>query len=122
VETPGGWQDFIGQNPGFFGPPPVVVPAKPAAAKKPDPPASKTGKLSYKDQRRLTELETLIAEAPARITALEAALADPGLYARDPAAFARASQALEAARAELFAGEEEWLELEERREALASGA
>jgi ATP-binding cassette subfamily F protein uup len=122
VETPGGWQDFIGQNPGFFGPPPVVVPPKRSAAKKPDPPAPKASKLSYKDQRRLAELETLIAAAPARIAALEAALADPGLYARDPTAFGKTSQALEAARVELSAGEEEWLELEERREALASGA
>jgi ABC transport system ATP-binding/permease protein len=122
VETPGGWQDFMSQNPGFFGPPPVIHTAKPAPAKKPEPPAPKAAKLSYKDQRRLAELETLVAEAPARIAALEAALADPGLYARDPAAFTRANAALEAARAQLAAAEEEWLDLEERREALAAGA
>ena len=122
VETPGGWQDFIGQNPGFFGPPPVIVAPKRPAAKKPDAPTPKASKLSYKDQRRLAELETLVAEAPARIAGLESALADPALYARDPAGFARSSRALEAARAELAAAEEEWLELEERRETLASGA
>jgi len=122
VETPGGWQDFMSQNPGFFGPPPVIHTAKPAPAKKPEPPAPKAAKLSYKDQRRLAELETLVAEAPARIAALEAALADPGLYARDPAAFTRTNAALEAARAQLAAAEEEWLDLEERREALAAGA
>ena len=49
----------------------------------------------------------------------EADLADPNLYARDPAAFAKLSAALESARQELSASEEEWLELEERREALA---
>ena len=58
---------------------------------------------------------------PAKVAALEAALADPGLYSRDPAGFERYSRALEAARAQLAAAEEEWLELEERREALESG-
>ena len=37
----------------------------------------------------------------------------------DPSGFAKLSAALEAARQELAASEEEWLELEERREALA---
>lgn len=46
-------------------------------------------------------------------------MADPNLYTRDPAGFAKLNAALEAARQELSASEEEWLELEERREALA---
>ena len=48
-------------------------------------------------------------------------MADPDLYSRDPAGFDRFSRALEAARSQLSAAEEEWLELEERREALESG-
>jgi ATP-binding cassette subfamily F protein uup len=122
VETPGGWQDFMGQNPGFFAPVPTAAPApaKPAA---PEPvrPQARSAKLSYKDQRRLAELEALIETAPDRIARLEADLADPGLYARDPAAFARVSQALEAARAELAAAEDEWLHLEALKETLAAG-
>ncbi|MFL5296131.1 MAG: ABC-F family ATP-binding cassette domain-containing protein [Phenylobacterium sp.] len=122
VETPGGWQDFIGQNPGFFGraelqPVPVPKPA-PAATRAPPPSATK---LSYRDQRRLEELERLIHDLPGRIAALEAELADPGLYARDPAAFQRISGGLEKARAELAAAEDEWLALETRREALGAG-
>jgi ATP-binding cassette subfamily F protein uup len=125
VETPGGWQDFIAQNPGFFARLPVAAFAPPkTAAPAPPPPKPaappKAAKLSYKDQRRLSELETLIAEAPARIAALEDGLADPGLYARDPKAFDRQSQALDAVRAQLAAAEEEWLALEEQREALGS--
>ena len=58
---------------------------------------------------------------PGKIAGLEADLADPSLYGRDPAAFARISQALETARAELSRSEEEWLALEERREALETG-
>ncbi|MDB5462833.1 MAG: transporter, ATP-binding protein [Phenylobacterium sp.] len=119
VETPGGWQDFVGQNPGFFGRPPIAAAAAVKAASPKAPPA-RAAKLSYKDQRRLAELETLIAEAPAKTAALEARLADPGLYGRDPEAFRKLSGDLDAMRAQLAAAEEEWLALEERREALES--
>ena len=118
VETPGGWQDFLAQNPGFFGP--VAAPAQ-ASAPRPAPPRpapSKPTKLSYKDQRRLQELETALGALPEKIAKLEADLADPNLYGRDPAGFDRLSKALEATRNELSASEEEWLALEERREAL----
>ncbi|HEX5263274.1 MAG TPA: ABC-F family ATP-binding cassette domain-containing protein [Phenylobacterium sp.] len=117
VETPGGWQDFVSQNPGFFARVPVAVVAPPkTAAPKPEP--TRAAKLSYKDQRRLSELESLIAEAPAKLSALEVRLADPGLYSRDPKAFHDLSRNLEGLRSEVAAAEQEWLELEERREAL----
>ena len=122
VETPGGWQDFLSQNPGFFksvadgAAQPAPAP-KSSPAQRVEPP--KPSKLSYKDQRRLQELDAAIAALPGKIAKLEADLADPNLYARDPAAFAKLSAALESARQELSASEEEWLELEERREALA---
>jgi ABC transport system ATP-binding/permease protein len=48
--------------------------------------------------------------------ALEAELADPGLYKRDPARFATATERLEHTRAELPPLEERWLELELLRE------
>jgi ATP-binding cassette subfamily F protein uup len=121
VETPGGWQDFLSQNPGFFksvadGASSLAAAPKPAAPRA-EPP--KPTKLSYKDQRRLQELDAAIAALPDKIAKLEADLHDPNLYARDPAGFARINGQLEAARSELAAAEEEWLELEERREALA---
>ncbi|WP_293905758.1 ABC-F family ATP-binding cassette domain-containing protein [Phenylobacterium sp.] len=116
VETPGGWQDFLSQNPGFFGGRVAREPSRAAVAKAPPP--KPAAKLTYKDQRRLEELEALIAAMPAKLAAIEAAMADPGLYARDPAAFDRHSRALAAARVQLAAAEEEWLALEERREAL----
>ncbi|HEY3695835.1 ABC-F family ATP-binding cassette domain-containing protein [Phenylobacterium sp.] len=122
VETPGGWQDFIGQNPGFFAPVAEPPAARAPAARAAPRPAAKPGKLTYKDERRLAELEALVAAAPGKAAALERTLADPGLYARDPTAFDRASQALARAQAELAAAEEEWLALEERREALAASS
>jgi ATP-binding cassette subfamily F protein uup len=120
VETPGGWQDFLAQNPGFFASPVIKKPEKPAPAAATVPP-TRPGKLSYKDQRRLAELESLIAELPGKIATLETGLGDPALYARDPAGFERLTEALQAARGRLQAVEEEWLALEERREALESG-
>ncbi len=121
VETPGGWQDFLSQNPGFFAqataaPKPRRAETPPAAA-----PALKAAKLSYKEQRRLEELNQMIADLPAKIALLEGQLADPDLYARDPSAVARFSQALETARVRLEEAELEWLELEERREAVEQG-
>lgn len=53
----------------------------------------------------------------AEIGKLEGLLADADLYARDPAKFARASDALATRQAALTAAEEEWLRLEELREA-----
>jgi ATP-binding cassette subfamily F protein uup len=123
VETPGGWQDFLTQNPGFFAAVPRAEAARPASPKAatPEPPRARPSKLSYKDQRRLAELEALIEGAPAEIARLEAALSDPALYARDPAAFDRTSQALSKARGDLAAAEEEWLALEELKESLTAG-
>jgi ATP-binding cassette subfamily F protein uup len=76
-------------------------------------------KLSYKDQRDLDLLPQRIEEIEARIARDEAALADPDLYARDPARFASLTAAIERARAERDSAEERWLELAEKAEALS---
>ena len=119
VETPGGWTDFQSQNPGFLSPP--AMPArKPVQA----PPSrgtlapAKAVKLSYKDARRLEELEELIPAMAVRTKELEAKLADGGLYARDRAAFDRIAAELDGLRRAMTSAEEEWLSLEEKREAL----
>ena len=78
----------------------------------------KTPKLSYKDARRLEELEKLIETLPADIARHDATLADPTLYSRDPKAFDVAMKAAEKARADLESAELEWLELEEKKAAL----
>ena len=49
----------------------------------------------------------------------DAILADPDLYSRDPKAFDRAMTSAAHARAALDAAEMEWLELEEKKSALA---
>lgn len=125
VETPGGWTDFIRQNPGFLQPGSNSRPQDKAAAQRAaeaPPPAvapKKTAKLSFKDAHRLKELEALIDALPATIAKHDATLADPGLYARDSKAFDAAMKAAEKARADLESAELEWLELEEKKAALA---
>jgi ATP-binding cassette subfamily F protein uup len=117
VETPGGWSDFLEQNPGFF-----ASADAPAPARRKAPPAKSAAeptKLSFKDQHRLTQLEARMPQLAARIAAAELSLHDASFYARDPAAFQALSLTLDAARRELAANEEEWLALEERRESLA---
>lgn len=52
---------------------------------------------------------------------LEAALADPDLFARDAAKFQKTSDQLQAKQNELAAAEERWLELEALREELEGG-
>jgi len=127
VETPGGWQDFVAQNPGFFARPTLsgatagqgLRQPRPAPSARPEP--ARSAKLSYKDQRRLEELEAQIGAAPAQIAALESSLADPSLYGRDPGLFERLTRNLETVRIQLTSAEEEWLSLEARREDLAAG-
>ena len=87
---------------------------KPAAA----PPKTAPKKLSYKDQKRLDDLNALMPKWSAEIRRLEAVLDDPALYSRDPKRFDATMKALDAVRAELENGEMEWLELEEKRESL----
>lgn len=122
VETPGGWQDFLRQNPDFFEQLSHKAPAGKTATKTATPAASApkapAKKLSYKDQKRLEDLDKLMPQWQAEIKKLEATLNDPNLYAKDPKRFDATMKALEKARADLENGEMEWLELEEKRETL----
>ena len=121
VETPGGWADFTSQNPAFFDGPSAPTPKSSPSGEGGREAAGggkKPSKLSYKDARRLDELNTLLAETPVTIAALEAELEDPQLYARNPARFDAVMQSLDRLRATLSAAEDEWLALEEKKEAL----
>ena len=96
------------------------VAAAPKAATKEAPaqpraPKAQT-KLSYKDQRELTELPGKMEKLTAEIAAIEAKLADGGFYSRDPDGFAKQSARLTAAMAEHEQAEERWLELEMLKE------
>ncbi|HEX8420589.1 MAG TPA: ATP-binding cassette domain-containing protein [Sphingomonas sp.] len=90
--------------------------SKPAA---PVPRPAARVKLSYKDQRDYELLPKRIEEIDAAVARDEAQLADPNLYTRDHATFARLTKAIEAARAEKEAAEMRWLELAEQVEGMA---
>mgnify|MGYP002621667098 FL=1 len=119
---PGGWSDYQAQKPGATD----EAAARPAtsksgkasakaAAKAGGKPAGQNpGGLSFNERHRLETLPDEIARLEAEIAKLGTLLADAGLYTREPAKFARASEALSARQAALSAAEEEWLLLAER--------
>ncbi|MFN3774422.1 ABC-F family ATP-binding cassette domain-containing protein [Sphingomonas parapaucimobilis] len=88
-------------------------------APSPAAPVQAKTKLSYKDQRDYELLPKRIEELEAGIARDEAKLADPDLYAKDPAQFDRLMKAIEKARDEKDEAEMRWLELAEQVEALA---
>ncbi|WP_370335241.1 ABC-F family ATP-binding cassette domain-containing protein [Parvularcula marina] len=81
-------------------------------------PSARAAKLSYKEKFALENLPKRMAELETEIARHEKTLADPSLFMSDNAAFQSATTALDKARTELEAAEEEWLELEVKREAL----
>jgi ATP-binding cassette subfamily F protein uup len=81
------------------------------------PPARKR-KLTFKEKHALETLPSRMEALARDIAALQAKVADPGLYAKDPKGFADLTRQLGAAEAELAAAEDRWLELEMLREDL----
>jgi ATP-binding cassette subfamily F protein uup len=113
----GGYSDMVAQRGEGVTSKTIAKETKPPRLQAPTPavPTAKA-RLSFRDKHALERL-------PARISALEAeianhsrAMADPDLYARDRATFDKASAALAAAQAELAEAEDEWLRLEALRE------
>ena len=117
VEYAGGYSDMLTQR----GTPPEPPAAKPPAPRS-EPPTPRSrerpARMSYKDRLALDALPARITALQAEVARLGAALADPGLYARNPTRFAATTQALTDAQANLAAAEEQWLELELLRETL----
>jgi len=124
VEYAGGFSDALTQAGGSMAalfpalgrtePPAPKVKAAPPSEK----PKSKPAKLSYKQQRALEQLPGRIEALHAEAKRLEQDMADPGLFTRDPEGFQAKANRLAAARDELTAAEDEYLELEILREEL----
>ena len=119
VEYAGGYTDMVAQRgAGVSARAPIKAEARvKAAAPVQAAPAAKR-KLSFKEKHALETLPGTIEKLEAEIKALNAALHDPGFYARDPNGFAAKSKALAEAEAKRSAAEEQWLELELLREEL----
>jgi ABC transport system ATP-binding/permease protein len=123
-EGGGRWQEYAGGYSDMVAQRGVGVIAREAAPtptetrEKPQPREKPAGRprLSNKEQHALTTLPKKMDELRAKKAKLQALLDDPDLYTSDPAKFARAGVMLAEIDAELARSEEEWLELEIRRE------
>ncbi|MHA7857040.1 MAG: ABC-F family ATP-binding cassette domain-containing protein [Henriciella sp.] len=118
VETAGGWSDAQSQIKGKPGKA-AKADKKPKAAKPKAAEPKKQTKLSFKDQHRLKEVETEMPRLEAEIAELEGKLSDPNLFNDNPDEFHRINTRLETARSELEQAELDWMEIEEKKEALA---
>jgi ABC transport system ATP-binding/permease protein len=117
VEYAGGYSDMLAQRGGSA----TLTRRSPAPRTEPTPRAASAvkgpaRKLSFKQKFALDSLPGRMEQAGRRVAALETRLADPALFARDPAGFSRVAAELDRERAALGAMEEEWLELEMLRE------
>ena len=115
IEYAGGYTDMLAQR----GParaastPPTVRPRMTAPVQR-----APARKMTFKDKHALDTLPSRIAALEADVARLSEVLANADLYACEPARFADATQALDAAQGALAAAEEQWLALEMLREEL----
>jgi ATP-binding cassette subfamily F protein uup len=118
-EYVGGYTDYLRQRRA-----PRAAKAAPRhpkpALREPAPATPAPARMSYKDQRELDLLPGRIAALEKDSATLEAALAEPGFYQRDRAAFEAATRKHASVAAELAAAEERWLLLAERAEGLGT--
>ncbi|PWB84186.1 MAG: elongation factor 3 [Methylocystaceae bacterium] len=120
IEYAGGYSDMIAQRgEGVQArtnakPAPVRTEDKPKTAARPKTAAKP--RLTFSEQHALAALPAKMEELRAKKEKLQRLLDDASLYARDPAKFAEVSKAFAQAETELGAAEENWLELEIKRE------
>ena len=117
IEYAGGYSDMVAQR--GKGVETLGAPASTRNSKEKPAPREKAAakpKLSFKEQHALSTLPGRIDSLREKCAKLHRVLDDPQLYSRDPAGFAKASEAFAAAEADLSTAEEEWLELEIKRE------
>ncbi|MBC9034187.1 ATP-binding cassette domain-containing protein [Sphingomonas sp. JC676] len=112
----GGYADWVAQRTQRTVGRKVAKPVIPVA----EAPKPKATKLSYKDQRDYDLLPKRIEEIDQQIARDEEAMADPSLYTRDPAKFARLNDGIAKLRDEKDAAELRWLELAEMVEGLSA--
>lgn len=125
----GGWTDYRAQRggaragvetpKGARGAAPTPTPRQTEPRQTEPRPSEPTprARLSFTQSHRLAQLPAEIDRLSAEIGKLETLLADPDLFTREPAKFAKASEALVTRQQALAAAEDEWLTLEALREA-----
>jgi ATP-binding cassette subfamily F protein uup len=119
VEYAGGYTDMVAQRglaPGAVGVVQTATRSRPAAEARPRQAARPPRRMTFKDRHALETLPARIAALQSEVAGLGSLLADPDLYARDPARFGAMTTALGHAQEALAAAEEQWLRLEMLRE------
>ncbi|MCG8560547.1 MAG: ATP-binding cassette domain-containing protein [Hyphomicrobiales bacterium] len=119
----GGYSDMLRQRGSEDRPKPVKKEATaPASSGRENRQRKNAGnKLSYKDKYALETLPETIEALQRDIAALQQRLAAPDFYAENPEGFEAAAADLSAKQAELAQAEDQWLELELKREEAQEG-
>jgi len=112
VEYAGGYSDMLAQRGEGIAAKAAAKPVARLAAAPRDRPSETKRRMTFKDKHALEELPKKIAQAEAEIAALQTALGDATLYARDPKRFTALSEKLSRTQADLAAHEDRWLALE----------
>jgi ATP-binding cassette subfamily F protein uup len=124
IEYAGGYSDMLAQRGADLTreshkpPQPQKAPRETASVVTGSRPTKR--RLMFKDKFALETLPKAIAKLQSEIDELQAKLADPQFYARDRAAFEKATAALGKLQLKIATAEEQWLELEILREELAN--
>ena len=120
TEYAGGYSDMVAQRGGGVEARKIKAEAAKPSSSTPSVPAPQQArrKLSFKDKHALETLPAAMDKLHAEIARLEASLADASLFSRDPKGFDTAIKRIAAARDELAKAEEQWLDLEMKREEL----
>jgi ABC transport system ATP-binding/permease protein len=117
TEYAGGYSDMVAQRGAGIEARTVTRPAaEPRGAPTTSVVPAGKRKLNFKEKHALDTLPARMDGLRATMGKLQSVLDDPTLYGRDPGRFAKASDALAKAGADLAAAEDEWLELELLRE------
>ncbi len=124
LEYAGGYSDMLsqrGNRPGGETKSPAKNGRAKSSPRSANGAAKPSGKMTFKDKHALETLPARMDALAADIARHQSALADADLFTNDPDAFQAAVDGLKSAEADLAAAEEQWLELEMRREEIEGG-
>lgn len=111
---PGGWSDYAAQRPELVTPEEKRYKPETYALKLTKEMKKDRQGLSFTEKRRLDDLPALIDRLSAEIARLNDLLTTPGLYAKEPVKFRKATEMLAERQATLAQAEDEWLALADR--------
>jgi len=118
IEYAGGYSDMVSQRGDKAKAEALTAPAKRAEQTPKSSTGSASSKMSFKDKHALETLPKQMEKLQEDVSKVNAALAEPGLFEKNPKRFNQLVKLLEKTQTELAQAEERWLELEMLREEL----